>query len=250
MKKLITAIIIFILLSSAFVGCEINRKLKGAEINFAKTVQKSKEYSFAMSILTEKNQKINLTCFKKDNDYAYKYSLDGLRYPTFRRLFINSAQYDILEVEIFNTPIGSIPVGTGTGSYYITENVSYTSSDNLLYTVSENLLTATYLTLVKSAVKEKDENGETLYRYDFEYEQTQYSFWFDNNYLRRVKIIYVDNTFYDVSFSEFRFGSVDRECFVTPEETAGIYIKSPFSFEEWANIIGDFSNKINGCLPK
>lgn len=250
MKKIIVLFILIVIIScSCFVGCEINRKLNGAEINFAKTVQNSKEFSFDMSISTEEDQKINLTCFKKNNDYAYKYTLDGLDYPSYRRIFINSVQYDILEVyDNFNTALGSIPIGTGT--YYITENVEYTSQDNLLYTVSENLLTATYLTLVKNAVKEKDSDGKTLYRYNFTYEQDDYSFWFDDNYLRRVKIVFSDDTFYDISFSNFHFGTVDREYFVTPEETAGIYIKSPFTFQEWASIMGEFSNKISGCLPK
>lgn len=248
-RKLITVILLIIVLSSVLVGCEINRKLNGAEINFAKTVQNSKEYSFDMSVLNEKNEKINVTCVKKDNDYAYKYSLDGMSYPTYRRIFINSNQYDILEVyDNLDTPIGSIPIGTGT--YYVNENVSYQSEENLLYTVSENLLTATYVTLVKSAVKEKGDNGEKLYRYNFTYENDNYSFWFDDTYLRRIKIVYQDNTSFDISFSNFHFGSVDREYLVTPEEATGLYIKSYFSFQEWESIIGDFSNKINGCLPK
>lgn len=250
MKKLFVLIVLIVAISCfSFVGCEINRKLNGAEINFAKTVKNSKEFSFDMSILTEDNQKINLTCFKSDNDYAYKYSFDGVTYPTYRRIFIKNKQYDILEVyDKLNTSIGSIPVGTG--MYYSVDNVSYMTEDNLLYHVSENLLTATYLTLVKSCVKEKDSNGMTLYRYDFTYEGDNYSFWFDNTYLRRVRILFSDNTSYDISFSNFHFGTVDREFFVTPEETAGLYVKSPFTFQEWANILGDFSSKINGCLPK
>lgn len=249
MRKFFGIILILLISTTLLCGCELGRKLNGAETQFAKTVGECKEYSFDMSILTEENQKINLTCVKKNNDYAYKYSLDGQSYPTYRRMFVNSCQYDILEVaDSFDTPFGGVTMGTGT--YYITENVSFTSKDNVLYTVSENLLTATYLTLVKSATKEKNENGETLFRYDFTYEQDNYSFWFDSTYLRRVKIVYQDNTFYDLFFSAFRFGSVNRECLIKPEETAGVYVKSPISFQEWEKILGDFSNKISGCLPK
>lgn len=249
MKRFVRTILILLIVATLLCGCELNRKLNGAETKFAKTVTESREYSFDMSILTEGNQKINLKCVKKNNDYAYKYSLDGQTYPTYRRMFVDSCQYDILEVAgSFDTPFGGVTMGTGT--YYITENVPFTSEENLLFVVSENLLTASLLTLVKSAVKERTEDGETWFRYDFTYEQDDYSFWFDDIYLRRVKIVYKDNTFYDLHFSAFRFGSVDRECLVKPEETAGVYLKSPFSFEEWSNMLANFSNKINGCLPK
>lgn len=250
MKKIAILLILFvILLSFAFTGCELNRKLNGAEVNFAKTVQSAKNLSFDMTIETEENQKINLSCYKMDNDYAYKFSLDTVSYPTYRQIFINSVQYNILEVyDSLDIGIGSIPVGTGT--YYVVNDVDYTSEDNLLYVVTENFLTATYLTLVKKAVKDKDADGKTLYRYDFQYDGNSYSFWFDETYLRRVKIAYPDNTYYDLTFANYHFGTVDRAYFVTPEETAGVYVKSPFTFQEWANILGDFSNKVNGCLPK
>lgn len=249
MKRFLGIVILLLILTSLFCGCDLSRKLNGAETNFAKTVEKSKEYSFDMSILTEKNQKINLTCVKRDNDYAYKYSLEEQTYPTYRRMFVDSKMYDILEVaDSFNTPFGDVTMGTGT--YYITENVPFTSEDNVLFAVSENLLKASLLTLVKSAVKERTEKGETWFRYDFTYEQDNYSFWFDDTYLRRVKIVYEDNTFYDLYFSAFRFGSVDRELLIKPEERTGVYVKSPFSFEEWSNLLESFSNKISGCLPK
>lgn len=251
MKKIILLSICIILVLAVILtttACDLTRKLKGAETTFPKLVKEATSFSFDLELTTESGDKILASCYKNNNDYAYNYHLDGKTYPTYRQIFIESKLYNILEVyENLDTPLGSVPLGSGT--YYVEEK-PYNSADNLLYTVTENILTASYVTLITKAIKEESADGTTLYKYDIDYEGVNYKVWFDSTYLRRIKITYSDGTFYDASFSNYKFGAIDTQYFKKPEETTGVYVQSPFTFEEWATMLNSFSQKINNCLPK
>lgn len=251
MKKSILISVCIILVISVILAtsaCDLTRKLKGAETTFPKLVKEATSFSFDLELVTEAGDKILASCYKNNNDYAYNYHLDGKEHPTYRQIFIDNKLYNILEVyENFDTPIGSIPLGSG--AYYVEEK-PYNSADNLLYTVTDSILTASYVTLITKAVSEKTADGTTLYKYDINYEEVNYKVWFDSTYLRRIKITYTDGTFYDASFSNYKFGAIDTQYFTKPEEANGVYLQSQFSFDEWAAILNSFSAKINNCLPK
>lgn len=250
MKKFLIAVLslIICLLPVCVSACELNRKVNGAEVSFPKTVSQATAFSFDMVLTTESGQTVYVSCVKDDNDYAYNYRSAEKTYPTYRQIYTNSKLYSILEAfETIDFGGESIPLGVGT--YYV-ENKPVNVPDNLLYSVTENILKASYVTLVTKAIKEISSEGVTLYRYDITYNDVDYSVWFDELVLRRVKIVYSDNTFYDASFSSFKFGTIDKTYLITPENSTVAYIQSPFSQEEWCEILTSFGRKIDGALPK
>lgn len=250
MKKFLIVLLslILCLLPLGVTACELNRKVNGAEISFPKTVSQATAFSFNMVLTDQNGQTIYLSCVKDNNDYAYNYRLATKTYPTYRQIYTNSKLYSILEA--FETiDFGGESVSLGIGTYYV-ENKPYNVPDNLLYSITENILKASYVTLITKAIEETDSDGATLYRYDITYENVNYSVWFDDIVLRRVKIVYSDNTFYDASFSDYKFGAIDRTYLVTPENSSATYVQSPFSQEEWCEILSTFCQKIDGALPK
>lgn len=250
MKKtfiLVSVLVLVISSSIAVVSCELNRKVNGAEISFPKTVGEATSLSFDMILTTETDETLYISCAKDGESYAYNYRSADKTYPTYRQIYTDSKLYSILEAyDKFDFGSGTVPLGVGT--YYV-ENKPYNVPDNLLYSVTENIMKASYATLISKATKEQADDGTTLFRYDISYENVNYTVWFDETVLRRVKIVYSDNTFYDASFSNYKFGTINKEYLVTPERSTVKYVQSPFSFEEWSEILTDFGNKINGALP-
>ena len=253
-RKIISILLLTVMLFSCFVlsSCELQRKLKGAEMNFPKKITEAAEFSFTVLLTIEDADGKNSTlvnCFKKGNEYAYFYG-DPDSTTTYRKLYADGRLYEFL------TRDGVVTVG----SYYVKENVSVKSSENLLYGVTGNVMTISYATLLAESIKE-DWEGETVYRYDFTYEGNTYSLWYDAENMRQISGTFVttkdDGTtsseIYTATFSAYRFSEIDTDPFQRPEDLKNggkVYVESPISFETWMEVVDKFSAKASSAWGK
>lgn len=250
MKKAFTIIacLVVLVLSLGLVlaACDLGRKVQGVEIKFQKKVEAAQELSFDLhaDIVSDgEESSLDISCFKKGNEYAYTFVQPDNTSVVYRRLYADNKLYEYV------TKDGSLGIRVGT--YYATNDVPYTDENNLLYWVTQKIMLATYATLLSTGKKETL-NGAEVYHYDFAYQGNQYALWYDD-----VNLVKISATFnstdaegkahsetYTAVFSNYRFDQVDHAPFRRPaESTDATYVESPISFESWMAIINRFSTR-------
>ncbi|MBR1746987.1 MAG: hypothetical protein IJ735_02105, partial [Clostridia bacterium] len=220
MKKNSVKIILFVLivivsLTALLGGCDLARKIQGVEVKFQQKIQKATQLSFDMHLTIQDQEgtdEIDVSCYKKGNEYAYTFVQPDDASIRYRRLFAEEKLYEYLTKTTLHI-----------GSYYVNDDVAYTDERNILYAVNQNIMLATYATLITVGKKETI-NGVDTYRYDFTKDGNQYSLWYDDENL--VKILAVFNTTdedgnktsetYSALFSKYRFDGVATEPFLRP----------------------------------
>ena len=246
MKKhifIITAILLLISVTATFIGCDLARKLTGAEVKFPERVAGAEQLSFDMALTYEcegESTVIDLSCFKRNSEYAYSYASSGsITGYTYLNLYADEKLYETVKTNL------------NVGSYHVKNNVQTNDEGNLLYWVSKNILALTVAAMVTKAHKETL-NGETVYRYDISLKGNNYQFWYNSSVLVQLKAFYekkkgddttVQET-YTAVFSNYKFKEVETDPFVRPQDRGGLYTESAISFEEWVSILGNFTTLI------
>lgn len=254
-KKIIVCFLSVVLMMTAVltacnVASDISRKVQGVEVKFQKKIEKASQLSFDMHLTIEKDgstSEIDISCYKKGDEYAYTFTQPNDINIVYRRLFADNCLYEFLTKKALLVPAGS---------YYTTQNVAYTDDTNILYTVRKNIMLATYATLL--TVGKQDKVGDVdAYRYDFSYGGNQYSLWYDNENLIKIEATFnstdddgnTSSETYSALFTNYVFDNVASEPFLRPNETTdAVYVESPISFEEWMNIINQFSTRAANWL--
>jgi len=248
LKWIILLTVVVMTLTVALSACDFIRKMKGAEVKFQEKVKNATELSFDMSLeIVEDGEKsnIDISCFKKGDEYAYTFVEPGNESVVYRRLYAHNKLYEFLTKTNLHV-----------GMYYTTDDVPYTDDNNLLYWVTENVMLATYATMLTKGQKDTV-NGVDVYRYDFSYDGNQYGLWYDNENLVKIAATFnstdadgnAHSETYTGVFSNYKFDDVDASPFWDPTETkdntAGVvYTESPISFEDWMAIINKFSARL------
>ena len=252
MKRMLNCIIlltvIVMALTAVLSACDLVRKMNGAEVKFQKKVKEAADLSFdlGLEIVTDgEKSAIDVSCFKKGNEYAYTFMEPGNTSVIYRRLYAHNKLYEFVTKTNLHV-----------GMYYTTNDVDYKDDNNLLYWVTENIMLATYATLLTTGEDDKV-NGVDTHRYDFDYGGNQYSLWYDAESLVKISATFnstdEDGTkhseTYTGVFSNYKFADVDASPFWDPAETKNnasgiIYTESPIPFEDWMNIINKFSARV------
>jgi len=252
LSRLVAAVVAVVVVLAVLAGCDLSRKLNGAEVNFSNKVQAAESLSFdmALTVIDETGeQKLSVGCYKSGNDYAYVFCSPDDADVVYRKLYADGRLYEFVSKS--NSVLG---VEVSAGSYYVQENVSYTADENLLYAVTQNIMAAAYVALLSTAQKETWDEG-TVYRYDFALQGNDYSLWYDDQNLVQVEATFRSTDeaggqraeTYRARFSNYRFAEVDEAPFRRPADMVG-YVESPISFETWMEILNKFSAKASKWL--
>lgn len=244
---LICLVIAALLLTVVLSGCNLERKLQGVELKFNQKLASSSAYSFDvhLSIRSDGSEsEIDLGCFKKNNEYAYSFYAPESRSVEYRRLFADSKLYEFASQTTLHT-----------GTYSVQDNVAYNDASNLLYSLTQKIMLASYATLLSAGEKDKV-GGKDVYRYDFTYQGNQYSLWYDDENMVKIKAVFYSTDYegnvtsetYIAEFSNYTFGSASADAFKRPSEMGILYTESPIAIEDWMTIISGFTARANNWM--
>ena len=248
MKRTIrtVALILAVVIMAAFAltGCEMARKLQGAEMTFPAKISDAKTFSFKMKIDYKKgatNTVINMDCYKQtaengSEEYAYCYSCPQGAHQSYKNIYADGKLYEIANFS------------EHTGSYYVKDDVNVDAEGNIIYHIKQNILLLSVAAMVGKANKETL-NGEQVYRYDVDINDKSASIWYNSEVLVKCYIKFVheddEDEEYTLTLSDYTFDEeLPAEIFARPDTYGLGYIESPFSFETWMEIITTFSKKL------
>ena len=239
--RLIAFVTAFVLVLAALLcSCDFFRKVNGAEVKFQNKVSSAKAFSFDMHLTVQSGSdesELDVSCFKKNNDYAYTFANPGNSAMQYRKLFGDNCLYEFVRT-------------ARVGSYHTREGVSYTSEDNFLYVVTKNIMLATYATLLSKAQDDKV-GDKAARRYDISNDGNDYSLWYDEENLVKIRAVIrqtdesgnTSTDTYTAVFSNYAFENVAAEPFLRPaESTDAVYVESPVSFEQWMSSLDRFAS--------
>ena len=98
-KKILSCLtIVILMLTIALSGCNaISRKLEGVELKFQKKLSTADKLSFDVHLTIASNgteNEIDVSCYKKDNEYAYVFYPPNTKTVQYRRLFADNNLYE------------------------------------------------------------------------------------------------------------------------------------------------------------
>ena len=238
LKFAFAAIAMALACTTLLAGCDLTRKLSGAEVNFQKKIESAQEFSFKLTLtVTESDgatKNAELNCYKSGNEYAYTLSQKNGR--VYRRLYADNKMYE------FETSSDDSLISVGT--YSVKDNVPVTHEDNVLYWVSNNIMAAGYAVLVTKS-KTETIDGKTAYRYDFTYGGDEYSLWYDDENMIQTKATFhfeEGDESYLAKFTDYKFENIDKAPFTRPEDMSGFNIGT-ISLGDWSGVVGRFSGQ-------
>ncbi|MBO4539619.1 MAG: hypothetical protein J5781_05030 [Clostridia bacterium] len=250
-KRILCFIVIAVLtLTVVLSGCNaISRKLEGVELKFQKKLSSADKLSFDVHLTISSNgteNEIDVSCYKKDNEYAYVFYPPNSKSIQYRRLFADNNLYEFASQSA--TLLSS-------GSYYTTADVPYTDDGNLLYALTKKIMLASYATLLSAGEKDKVGDADT-YRYDFNFQGNQYSLWYDDENMVKVRATFnstdeegnASSKTYTALFSNYVFGEVSEDPFKRPADMGLLFFESPIAFEDWMNILTEFATRANSWM--
>jgi len=245
-KILAAVVALLALVSAVLAGCDLTRKLGGAEATFPGKVSGAKSLSFKMNVQYKKGDEetvVDMDCYKKTaeggvEEYAYVYSCPRALYDSYKNIYADGKLYEVVNLT------------KNSGSYYVKDGVSADDNGNILYHVTKNILLTSVAALFSKAKKETI-NGETTYRYDIDLNGNAVSIWYNDKVMVRLYAKFEpekegdDPEEYTISLSDYAFdGTIAESVFARPSTYGVTYLPSPFSFEEWMEIISTFSAKL------
>ena len=240
---IIALVLVVVMAAFAFTGCEVARKIEGAEATFANKVSKAKTLSFKMNVNYKKGDSttvIDMECYKQDNEngqeeYAYIYTCPQAEHESYKNVYADNKLYE------------SVNLTKYTGSYYVKDGVSVDDDKNIFYHVKKNILLTSVAAFLTKAKKETL-NGEDVYRYDVKISDKNVSLWYSSEALVKFYVRFEGENEepaeeYTISLSDYKFDEeIPDDAFNT---TYGLgYIESPIAFETWMEIITSFAGKL------
>lgn len=244
-KTIALSLLVVVFAVLALSGCELIRKMQGAETTFPSRVSSAKTLSFKMDIHYKQGsstETVNMTCYLQHDqngkeEYAYVYSSDAARYASYKNIYADGKLYEVVNVTKF------------AGSYYIVDDVAVDCDDNLLYHVKQNILLIGAAALLNKATVESV-GGETTYRYDVDLDGKQISIWYNKDVLVKFYALFTDQDGettqeYTVYLSDYHFNeTISSDVFARPDTYGITYIESPFAFETWMEIVTSLSRRL------
>ena len=248
-KKRIVAIIalvlvVVVLATFVFTGCDLARKIKGAERTFPGKISKTKQLSFKMNISYTKDEVttvIDMDCYRVTKDdgveeYAYVYSCPGSSYKSYKNIYADGKLYEIINVT------------DNAGTYYIKDGVSVDDDGNILYHITKKIFLTSVVAFVSKAKKETLRDEE-VYRYDVSISGKSVSLWYNSEVLVQLYVAFESEgggtEEYTIALSDYTFDQdLPENTFKRPDTYGITYLPSPMSFEDWMGILTTFSQKL------
>ena len=249
MKKavLITVLLMVVitLALGAFAGCDLTRKVKGAERTFPSKVTKAKDLSFKMDIDYKKGDtsiSIAMDCYKTttetgEEEYTYFYSHPAARSDSYQNLYADGKLYEIVNLT------------KNAGTYYVKEGVGVDDEGNIMYHVSKKIFLTSVAAFISKAKKDTVK-GEEVYRYDVDINGKSISLWYNDEVLVQLYAKFADENGgdaeeYTFGFSDYKFDEkADAAVFSRPNAPGSFYLESPYAFEDWMGVMTSFGGKI------
>ena len=238
-------LVVTTLVAFAFAGCDLTRKMKGAEMTFPGKISDSAKLSFKMNINYKKGETttvIDMDCFRAkneagENEYAYVYTTAGARYASYKNIYADGKLYEI--VDISNVA----------GTYYIKDNVPVDDNGNILYHITQKILLTGVAAFLSKGQKETL-NGEEVYRYEISINGKKVSLWYNSEVLVKVYVYFPaeeeggEAEQYTIHLSDYHFDEeLPANTFKRPDTYGITYVHSPMSVEDWMSIITGFAGK-------
>jgi len=249
-RKTFAVVIAFVLLITVLVcslaGCDLERKINGAELSFPTKISRASKLSFKMELKYKKgdvSNVISMDCFRAKNEddeyeYAYVYSGQGALYDSYKNIYADGALYEIVNVT------------KNTGTYYVKENVSVADEGNILYHITQKIFLIGAAAFVSKA-QEETLKGEKVYRYDVMVGGKKVTLWYNSEVLVKIFVSIKDEESgefeqYTIRLSDFTFDEdLPADAFKRPDTYGITYLPSPMSFEDWMTIITSFAGKLS-----
>lgn len=250
-KKILSCLTIVILMLTILLsGCNaISRKLEGVELKFQKKLSSAEKFSFDAHLTIDTDgieKEIDISCYKNGNEYAYVFYPPNAKTVQYRRLFADNNLYEFASqsATLFST-----------GFYHTTANVPYTDDGNLLYALTKKIMLASYATLLSAGEQDKVGDVDT-YRYDFNFQGNQYSLWYDDENMVKVRATFnstdeegnASSETYTALFSNYVFGEVSADPFKRPADMGLLYVENPIAIESWMDILTQFAVRANNWM--
>ncbi|MCR4726009.1 MAG: hypothetical protein K5753_02185 [Clostridia bacterium] len=244
--KVVAAVLALVALSAiALTGCDLTRKLGGAEATFPGKVSGAKSLSFKMNVQYKKGDAetvVYMDCYKQTADggaeYAYVYSCPQALYDSYKNIYADGKLYEVINVT------------KNSGSYHVKDGVAVDDEGNILYHVTQNILLTSVAALLTKAKKETID-GETTYRYDIDINGKTVSIWYNDKVMVRLYAKFEpekegdDPEEYTIALSDYKFDqTIAADVFARPSTYGVTYLPSPFSFEDWMSVITTFAAKL------
>ncbi len=176
----------------------------------------SDEYSFNILYTdSESEAPIYVSCYKDGKSYAYRFSLNGFNNENlaYRQIFTDKTFYEICENKLN---------GFWSGEYKKTENVEVTCDKNFMYKYTTYITSGSFLTLLDKGEKIQYK-GRQCTKSDITYESSVYTFVFDDETSNLVKFVLTSgNSVKKLEYSDYKFESIDKECFILPSVSVGV----------------------------
>lgn len=248
-KRFVVAGIALLLSVMVFVtcilaGCDLSRKVTGAEAKFPGKVSNSAKISFRMNVNYKKGDVttvIDMDCYRAKNadgqdEYAYVYSSVGSDYQSYKNIYADGKLYEIVNV----TQNG--------GFYYTKDNVPVDDDGNILYHITKKILLTSVVAFLSKAKKETLRD-ETVYRYDVSISGKNVSLWYNSKVLVQLYVAFEsdggETEEYTIALSDYTFDEdLPEDAFKRPDTYGITYLPSPISFEDWTNILSTFGQKL------
>lgn len=243
LKAVLLVMLVVLMATFCLFGCELTRKMNGAESTFPGKISDARTLSFKMNVHYKKGDTdttINMDCYKKIADsgkeeYAYKYTCPEARHASYKNIYADNKLYEIVDISDI------------AGSYYTKDGVKVDDDGNILYHVTKKIMLTSVAAFLSSAKKETL-NGETTYRYDVEISGKNVSIWYNDKAI--VKLYAKFNSDgeeeeYTFLLSDYKFNEeISSAVFARPETYGITYVESPWAFETWMDIINSFAKKL------
>ena len=240
------ALVLTVVLLAAFVlaGCDLTRKLTGAELSFTKKVSGAKKISFHMNVNYVKDgvsTEIDMDCYRAENadgadEYAYVYSTPSAAYGSYKNIYADNKLYE------------QVDVTSVSGFYHVTDGVSVEDDGNILYHITKKIFLTSVAAFVSKA-KQENLRGEDLYRYDVSINDKSFSLWYNSDVLKQIYVAFTSDgeptEEYTIRFSDYTFDQdLPENTFKRPDTYGITYLESPISFENWTGILSSFGSKL------
>ena len=247
-KKILCLVVVAVLtLTIVLAGCNtISRKLEGVELKFQKKLSSAEKFSFDAHLTIQSGStasELDVSCYKNGNEYAYAFYPPNVTTVQYRKLYADNNLYEFMTT----SPL--------TGFYHTETNVPYNDESNLLYAVTQKIMLAGYATLLSAGEKDKVGDVDT-YRYDFNFQGNQYSLWYDNENMVKVRATFnstdeegnTSSETYIAVFSNYVFGETTEDAFKRPADMGLLYAESLIPFEDWMDILTQFAARANDWM--
>ena len=233
-----------LLATFVFAGCDLTRKLTGAELSFTKKVSSAKKISFHMNVTYTKDEVttvIDMDCFrakneKDEDEYAYLYSTPSAAYGSYKNIYADGKLYEQVNVTDLS------------GFYHVTDGVSVEDDGNILYHITKKIFLTSVAAFVSKAKKETLQ-GEEVYRYDVSISDKNFSLWYNSDVLVQIYVAFESDgeptEEYTIYLSDYTFDKdLPENTFKRPDTYGITYLESPISFENWTGILTSFGSKL------